>query len=132
MVWDGMLDTNNTPCQFVLGQSDALQTDHNQGNYLPTSSSLNMPYGMTAIKDWLIVTDTANSRLLAWHIDDVVTGAKARGLAGQPDFQDKGDNQWKAVSEKSMCWSYGVQACGNKIIVSDSGNSRVQIWETAL
>lgn len=49
-----------------------------------------MPYGGTATGFWLIVADTANSRLIGLHDFNPQTGAKAQTLAGQPTFQATG------------------------------------------
>jgi hypothetical protein len=90
-----------------------------------------MPYGIAALDDWLIVADTANSRLLAWHADDCETGAAARLLAGQFEFSAKGDNRWQLPQRDSVCWPYAVQACGRTVAIADSGNNRVQLWRAA-
>jgi hypothetical protein len=131
MVWQHLPADNGAPCDHVLGQNDALLVDNNQSLYWPTQASLNMPYGMAAAGDWLLVTDTANSRLIGWHIDDCATGATARALTGQPDFSAKGDNRWQLPVRDSLCWPYGIRACENAIIVSDSGNNRVLLWKLA-
>ena len=90
-----------------------------------------MPYAVTSVGDWLIVADTANSRLLGWHADDCQSGSAARLLAGQNSFQDKGDNRWQTPVRDSLCWSYGVYAKGETVLVCDSGNSRAVLWKVS-
>ena len=132
MVWDGVPVSNGANCDHVLGQNDALLVDNNQSLYWPTSAALNMPYGIAAVGDWLIVSDTANSRLIGWHSDDCATGVAARALTAQPDFNAKGDNRWQTPVRDSLCWPYGVSAGdGEHIVVSDSGNNRVLLWKFA-
>ncbi len=131
MVWDRLPERRNAPCDHVLGQTDAEKVDNNQSLYWPNAASLNMPYGLSAAGDWLIVADTANSRLLGWHADDCRTGAPARALSAQPDFAAKGDNRWQAPARDSVCWPYGVAARGDSIVVADSGNNRVLLWRLA-
>ncbi len=131
MVWDQPPTQNGAPCNHILGQNDALLVDNNQSLYWPTQASLNMPYGITASGDWLLVTDTANSRLIGWHVDDCATGALARVLTAQPDFHAKGDNRWQMPVRDSLCWPYGIRACCDTLVVSDSGNSRVVLWKLA-
>lgn len=128
MVWDGIPDRNNAACDWMLGQEAFHQVDHNQALYWPTAGSLNMPYGITSAGNWLIVADTANSRLLGWHIDDCASGAPARALAGQPDFAAKGDNRWQRPVRDSLCWPYGIMQRNGLVVVSDSGNSRMLVW----
>ncbi len=129
LVWHGCPDTFGCPAKFQLGQSDATNVDFNQALYWPRSNTLNMPYGVTASDDWLIVADTANSRLLGWHTDQLNQAGFASALFGQKDFHEKGDNRWQPASADSLCWPYGVQAQSDMLVVSDSGNNRVSIWK---
>jgi hypothetical protein len=57
--------------------------------------------------------------------------APARQLAGQLDFGSKGDNRWQPPQRDSLCWPYAVQAAGNSVVVADSGNNRVSLWQLA-
>jgi hypothetical protein len=133
LVWDRTPSRDNAPADHVLGQGDALGVDHNQSRYWPDAATLNMPYGVTAIGDWLLVSDTANSRLLGWHVDDCATGSAARALAGQAAFSAKGDNRWQVAARDSVCWPYSVVAVGDdEVAVADSGNNRVLLWRTAM
>ncbi len=131
MVWDRIPVEHGAPCDHLLGQDDDASVDHNRSRYWPDAASLNMPYGIAAAGDWLIVADTANSRLVGWHRDDIRTGARARALAAQPDFRAKGDNRWQAPARDSLCWPYGVACCGAQVAVCDSGNNRVLVRATA-
>jgi len=132
MVWRGMPDRPGQACDFILGQDRADRVDHNQSLYWPRAGSLNMPYAIASADDWLIAADTASSRLVAWHIDDLATGADARALAGQANFHDKGDNRWQPPVADSLCWTYGIDVHGDTLTVSDSGNNRVSLWRLAL
>ena len=131
MVWNELPTENDQPCDVIIGQQDIEAVDHNQRGYFPNERSLNMPYGIATVGDWLIVADTANSRVLGWHIDDVGTNAPARRLSGQFGFQDKGDNRWQMPARDSFCWPYGLDARGEKVLICDSGNNRVSIWSLA-
>ena len=55
----------------------------------------------------------------------------ARLLAGQPTFQDKGDNRWQLPVRDSMSWPYGLYAKDDMLLVSDSGNSRALLWRVS-
>lgn len=131
MVWNTIPTDINQPCDFVLGQMGLTGVDHNQSNYFPIAAGLNMPYGIAAAGDWLIAADTASSRLVGWHKDDNESGAVARLLAGQPTFQDKGDNRWQMPVRDSMSWPYGISAKDDILLVSDSGNSRALLWRVS-
>jgi hypothetical protein len=127
MIWNRIPAKPGAECAWILGQTDAAGVDHNGGRYWPHAGSLNMPYGVASVGDWLIVADTANSRLVGWHRHDLATGAQARALAGQPTFEMKGDNQWMFPSRDTLCWPYGLSICEGLLAIADSGNNRVMI-----
>lgn len=133
MLWEGIPRENNTPCVAVLGQSSFDRVELNRGVYFPTAASLNMPYGVTVAKDWLLVADTANSRLLGWkYVADLrlIHGTDANASIGQSDFQSKGENRVYGLPMRdSLCWCYGVQVCGDKVAIADSGNNRILLWD---
>ena len=131
MAWRGWPRTNGASCSFVLGQSDIMGLDHNRAAYYPTDSAMNMPYGVTVQGQRLIVSDTANSRLLGFDLRDIAMGSGATWLAGQHGFTDKGDNRWGPAVRDSLCWPYNAAACGATVVVADSGNNRVLLWEGA-
>ncbi len=131
MVWRGLPGADGAPCDFVLGQTDFASQEHNRAAYHPDAAALNMPYGLAVCGDRLIVADTANSRLVGYSADDLGMGAAATHLAGQHGFCDKGDNRWAPAARDSLCWPYGVTACGGCVVIADSGNNRVSLWEAA-
>ena len=131
MAWRGWPTANGAPCHFVLGQADVTQTDHNRRAYYPTAGAMNMPYGLTVQEGRVVVADTANSRLLGFDLATLAMGAVATQLAGQSGFADKGDNRWAPAGRDSLCWPYGVAACGSTLAIADSGNNRVLLWEAA-
>jgi hypothetical protein len=134
MVFGSLLQHSGQAADYLLGQAVDHAVDHNQSAYWPRADTLNMPYGISAAGDWLLCADTANSRLLGFHVDDLRTGAGARALSGQLDFHQKGDNRWRGPVGDSLCWPYDVSACAGetglaRVAVADSGNNRVSIWE---
>jgi hypothetical protein len=131
MVWSGVPKHNGGPCEAVLGQADFNGHDHNRAGYNPGAATFNMPYGVTVRDRSVIVADTANSRLLGFATDGLATGCPAVALAAQNTFNDKGDNRWNPAVRDSLCWPYAVSHCNNTIVVADSGNNRVLLWQAA-
>ena len=131
MVWRAFPNSVGQACDFVLGQCDFMGLDHNRASYYPTSSAMNMPYGLTVQGGMLIVTDTANSRLLGFELDGLAMDSPAIALAGQPLFSAKGDNRWRFATRDSLCWPYNASACHGLLVVADAGNNRVLLWEGA-
>ncbi len=131
MLWHDLPRTNGAPCHAVLGQPGFDGTDHNRGAYDPGIATLNMPYGIAALRGQLVVADTANSRLLGYDLAAIETGMAANRLAGQRSFHDKGENRWERTGRDGVCWPYGVATCGETANIADSGNNRVLLWEAA-
>jgi hypothetical protein len=131
LVWEGMPRTSHRPARWVLGQADFGSVDHNQSLYWPSAATLQMPYGVAAAGPWCLCADTANSRLLAWHIDDCRNGAAARALTGQSGFNAKGDNGWRSPTRNSLSWPYGISVNDGLGVIADSGNNRVLLWPLA-
>ncbi|BAZ40170.1 NHL repeat-containing protein [Calothrix sp. NIES-4101] len=133
MIWDGIPSENNIPCAVVVGQKSFDCVELNQGVYFPNPSSLSMPYGVDAVDDWLIVADTANSRLLGWKkVDDIrsLMGKDADGLLGQNGFHSKSENSNFGLPKRNTVnWSYGMQICGDIAVIADSGNNRILLWK---
>ncbi|MBE7382354.1 MAG: hypothetical protein F6J95_013210 [Leptolyngbya sp. SIO1E4] len=133
MIWSGVPTQNNEPCRVVLGQGNFEAVELNRGEYFPTDRSLNMPYGVTAVGDWLLTADTANSRLIGWQASaldlDTLNDAPAAGLLGQVTYRQKGENRsYGSALRDSFCWPYGIQMCASTAVIADSGNNRVMLW----
>lgn len=129
MLWHRPPTRQHAPCDLLVGQATASTVEHNRASYYPDAACLNMPYGAVVAGHWLVVADTANSRLLAWRIADLsLDGVPARALAAQPDWQGKGDNRWRPAARDSVCWPYCVAVHGTQLLVADSGNNRVLLW----
>ena len=129
MAWNALPNSDGAPCNFVLGQAGFDGLDHNRAGYYPNTRALNMPYGLTNLSGKLICADTANSRLLDYSLDTLEMDAPAAALAGQNDFTDKGDNRWQIAGRDSLCWPFGLTACGSTVGVADTGNNRVLLWD---
>ena len=133
MIWEGIPTANNAPCEVVLGQKNFNFVELNQGFYLPNASSLSMPYGVDIWGDYLIVADTANSRLVGWKKREsilLLQGADADFVIGQDNFTNKSENRnFGLPTRQSLNWCYGVKVCGENAVVADSGNNRVLIWK---
>lgn len=132
MIWPDAMPDSYSDCEWILGQSNAESAAHMQGRMSTSAAALNMPYGLSSARGWLIAADTASSRLLAWHESELETGAAASHLWGQADFFSQGDNRWGEVDATGLSWPYGVTTHDNLLVTADTGNSRVLIHQLAL
>lgn len=133
MIWQGIPTENNVPCAVVLGQKTFDSVEMNQGVYFPNASSLSMPYGVSSTQDWLLVADTANSRILGWKKPQSIIslqGSDTHVLVGQFDFQSKSENRnFGLPTRDSLNWCYGIKMCGKTAVIADSGNNRILLWK---
>ncbi|MBU7585412.1 MAG: hypothetical protein KAF91_21400 [Nostoc sp. TH1S01] len=133
MIWQGIPTENNAPCAVVLGQKSFHFVEMNQGVYWPSASSLSMPYGVATAGEWLVVADTANSRLLGWKQPESILslqGAIASAIIGQSSCASKSENRnYGLPTRDSLNWPYGVKIVGKTAVIADSGNNRVLLWK---
>ncbi|BAY66010.1 NHL repeat-containing protein [Calothrix brevissima NIES-22] len=132
MIWQGIPTENNAPCAVVLGQKNFEFAELNRGVYFPSAASLSMPYGVDVAGDWLIVADTANSRLLGWKQPESILSLQdvaADAVTGQINFKNKGENRdFGLPTRDSLNWCYGIKICGKTAVIADSGNNRILLW----
>jgi hypothetical protein len=58
-------------------------------------------------------------------------GAATTRLAGQRNFEAKGDNRWSPAARDSLCWPCVVAASAGKPAIADSGNNCVLLCDIA-
>lgn len=116
-----------TPCGAIS------QTDLNAWGLSP--SMLN-PRSMAIDGGRLFVADTGNNRVLIWNTVPTSTYTPADVVLGQPDFDSLvGNNAGLRtspvqVSAKSLNGPQSVYAKGSTLVVADTGNHRVLIWNS--
>lgn len=119
---------SDRPADLLLGQSA-----FDQNTELPHrpqgAHRFRFPYAASSFDRTLAVADTANNRVLLWH-DLPRTGIQrpADAVIGQENFDAAGENRWKAVSDETLCWPYGLWLHGDRLAIADSGNNRVMFW----
>jgi hypothetical protein len=126
--WEG-LPTQDCDADLVLGQKDF--TSAIEWPYTAQGpAALRFPYSLALEGGLLAVADTANNRVLFWeNLPGSGAGIAAHAVAGQADFQGNGENHWKSIGQDTLCWPYAVALHQNRLVVADSGNNRVTIWE---
>ncbi|WP_219996394.1 NHL repeat-containing protein [Nocardioides humi] len=118
------------PADYVLGQPDMATAV--EFPYRPqTGTGFRFPYAAVRTPSGLAVADTSNNRVLLWDGEPRDQGAEPRWVLGQPSFAANGENRWEQVGFDTLCWPYGLAACGDRLAVADSGNNRVVVWSRA-
>ena len=123
-IWNSIPSSLDNP-DVVLGQANMFTTLSNDGNSSPTASTLSQPSGVWTDGTQLIVADRANNRVLIWNTWPTTNKQAADVVVGQPDFVTATGN---VVTDKSLYLPYAVNVIAGKLVVSDSQNLRVMVW----
>lgn len=113
------------PASFVIGQND-----FNSNTSGCTSRNLSSPYGTFWDGNKLFIADRSNNRVLIYNqfpIDPVNTPADI--VLGQPNMLSNTAN-YDGISNRSLNQPRFVLSTGNKLLVSDTANNRILIFNT--
>lgn len=112
---------NGTAADFALGQTDLVSNGIGTG-----SGQLAGPQTVHAADGQLFAADTGNNRVLIWTPLPSASGAAAGIVVGQAGF---GLNA-SATSASGLNGPQSCLAVGGKLIVADTDNHRILIWNT--
>lgn len=120
--------TEDRDADLVIGQ-ETFETAVEVPYVPPGPRKLRFPYAVASDGETLGVADTANNRVLLWNRLPLAHPAPPPDhVIGQDSFEGNGENRWKAVTDQTLCWPYGIWLHDGKLAVADSGNNRVMIW----
>jgi sugar lactone lactonase YvrE len=112
--------------QRVLGQSSMLTGGFNQSSVAAAGATL-QPRGLTLDGDSVFVADTGNSRILE---HDVSGGAwLVKRVFGQPNASLALPNSGEQPSARTLNAPRGVWADAKRLVVADTGNHRVLVFD---
>lgn len=108
----------------VVGQADFETAGANSGGV--GSSTLAQPLGNPSVSgDVLFVADTANNRVVGYSPIPDAPGGTATIVLGQTDFSSTSP----ATSQTGLALPASASAAEGRLVVADSGNNRVLIWD---
>lgn len=121
----------------VIGQTNysndvANATSDNKAGS-PTAATLSGPFGGVAVNstgDTLFVADTANYRILGYHPIPTSNGGSATFVLGQADLNSRVSTNPPTQATLAQPSSARISSDGSKLVVADTGNNRVLIWNT--
>ena len=119
--------TNGQNASRVIGQADFDSGFGNRGSGIPDSNTLNRPSGIALSEaGTLYVADASNNRILGFN-DILTTGDEvADFVIGQPDFT----SNTLGTSRDTFYIPYGLLISQGKMLVAETQNNRVLIWNT--
>lgn len=118
---------NGPLADLVLGQSDFTTNVANQGGI--GYDTLFAPSAVFASAGGLWVVDTGNNRVLEWPSPPVANKEAASGAYGQST--GTGSSSGTSASQLNLASGTdggAVMSDGTRVIIADSGNNRVLIW----
>lgn len=118
--------TASSTVKRILGQPNDTLVLPNAGG-APSARSLNDPRGIFVDATRIVIADTGNNRVLVF---DRNAGPDAILVLGQADFTSAGANRAGAPSAGTMRAPEGVFVDGARLLVADTGNHRVLVWNT--
>ncbi len=126
--WHDLPAADNTAADIVIGQPD-FEHEGRNGKAEPNAASLNVPTGIAAWGDGLAVADPWNHRVLLWRETPRERGQPADIVLGQTaPTMVEANHGADHPSGASLHWPYGVSCIGGKLVVCDTGNRRVLMW----
>jgi hypothetical protein len=126
LVLDSPPPANGTP-KRVLGQIDGSLVLPNAGG-TPSARSLRSPRGIFVDATHVVVADTGNHRVLVFDRSPSATDATL--VLGQAGFGSGGANRGGGASLATLASPEGVWSDGVRLIVADTGNHRVLVWNS--
>lgn len=95
-----------------------------------TQSLFNYPETVAMAGGKVVVTDSANHRVLIWNSVPTTSGVAADLVLGQANFTTCTANRGGAVAANTMDYPAGVWSDGTRLVVADKINNRLLIWNT--
>ncbi len=117
--WQPLPVQDQAPAQQVLGQPDL---------YSEGPKQLHLPTGILLAHGRLYVCDAWHHRVLFWEGWPQQEDTPPSGVLGQPDLLQVEPNQGKTISRHGLNWPYGIGVVGDWLLVTDTGNRRVVVW----
>ncbi len=132
LIWNTVPTSTQVPADVVVGQ-----TGFGVSVSACTQSGLAIPESIETVDGKLIVTDAGNSRVLIWNTIPTSNGAPADIVLGQNSFtngaandDDQDGNADASPTARTLDSPAGAWSDGTRLIVADTGNNRVLIWNT--
>lgn len=115
---------------WLIGQPDYETEGRNGGkDEEARADTLNVPTGVARYGErGLVVADGWNHRVLIWHECPKASHVPADLVLGQADFTGSSPNRGGDVTGATMHWPFGVLVHEGRLLVADTGNRRVLIW----
>ncbi|PIZ10944.1 hypothetical protein COY54_00935 [Candidatus Falkowbacteria bacterium CG_4_10_14_0_8_um_filter_41_36] len=127
LIWNTIPTTDNQAADVVLGQPNMTSSTANNGGI--TAHSLYQPNGVAVVNGKLYISDSGNNRVLIFNTIPTTNQQDADLVLGQPNMTSNTANNG-GISSHSIKAPINVSGTADKLLVTDSGNHRVLIFNT--
>ncbi len=121
LIWPTFPTTDGAAATLVLGQ-----TSFTVGTQGTSATKFVSPRGLFTDGTRLIVTENANNRAVLWTSFPTSNGQAADLVIGESNFT----NSTGTTAANSTITPHGALVVGGKLIIGDSGNNRVLIFNS--
>ena len=128
LIWHSPPASDHAAADVVLGQPDFASEGPAAGGRGP-ENGLHLPTGVIVADERLVVADAWHHRLLVWNEIPRRSDQPPDYAIGQRSLSCTGANRGGSAGPDTLYWPYGVAWIAGRLIVTDTGNRRVLIWE---
>jgi hypothetical protein len=90
---------------------------------------VHLPTGVIIVDGKLVVADAWHHRILVWNRMPGDSDTPPDYAIGQPDLRQVDVNRGGNPSRGSLYWPYGIAWIDGRLLVTDTGNRRVLVWD---
>lgn len=130
LIYNQLPSSNEPSADVVVGQSDFVLLNQYQYNpSTPTSKKLKDPQGVFSDGTKLFIADTGHHRVLIYNQIPTSNGATPDIVIGQSDVNSVSENRGGTeATANTLASPSSVYYDGTKLIIADTGNHRVLIY----
>ncbi|MCX6766305.1 MAG: hypothetical protein NT170_00780 [Candidatus Moranbacteria bacterium] len=129
LIYNSIPTANNANADVAVGQPNKTGSTGNQGGgFTPAANTLYAPYGLHSDGQKLFIADWGNYRVLVYNSIPTTDNANADVVIGQQNMTTPAAGGSAAANTLSM--PSEVFRFGNKLAITDRGNSRVLIYNS--
>jgi sugar lactone lactonase YvrE len=125
LVYNTIPTTNNAAADVVIGQSDFVSTQGNQGGSV-AANTLSVPLSVEYDGSRVLVSDSFNNRVLIYNSIPASNNASANVVVGQSDLISNSSG----TTDSTLNFPNDAYSDGTSLFIADSANNRVLIYNT--
>ncbi|MBN1383307.1 MAG: T9SS type A sorting domain-containing protein [Elusimicrobia bacterium] len=130
LIYNQIPADSNTPADVVVGQTNFYSQDANQNGSVG-ANTLKQPMNVYSDGTRLFIADYGNHRVLIYNTIPNTNNASADIVVGQVTLSSGSINQGAGLyncQANTLSYPWGVLVVGSKLIIADSQNSRVLVY----